>query len=264
MDDRITQAPLTSGALTTSDALTPRLRSLLAAEPRDEDDAIEEIARNKLLLDQARGFLPELKRRATEAAGIRGLREVMMRYMHVYPQPERTSEEWTLWWFPYEDALANVPQSAIEAGLRAWSLMPDSEFLPKPGKFRELAMSARNPASAAYLIAHKATIRAAQIAAMEAKPQLARHEVHVLPQKLVERAEPTAEQKAHVRAMAAQFRAQVQANKPERPILPPTPVTFAPGTHLSPAMIEAMQRQDPEWGPLVEDSDDEPDAGMFS
>jgi hypothetical protein len=266
----MTDKPSPTTALTTSDGLSPRLRSLLYAGLRDEDSAVEEIARTPLLLDQAQGITEHLYAQARTPAGESGVRRVLFAYFEVYPQPTRSQEAWSLWWAPYVETLQDLPVVALEAGMKAWTAGADAEFLPKPGRLRELAMTVRNPANAAYLIAYKAGRRAHDLALLAASPQLTRHDIAALPE-IKARAMPTEAQRESVRGMSAQFAAQVQANKPERPVLPPTPVAFAPGLHVTEAMVAHIQRQDPDFGARDEGGssvwpvdEDEIDPGMFS
>jgi hypothetical protein len=140
----MTDKPPPTTALTISAALSPRLRSLLYAGLRDEDSAVEEIARTPLLLDQAQGVTEHLHGQARAPAGEEGVRRVLFAYFEVYPQPTRSNEAWSLWWAPYVETLQGLPLAALEAGMKTWAASPDAEFLPKPGKLRELAMTVRN------------------------------------------------------------------------------------------------------------------------
>jgi hypothetical protein len=232
--------------LTTSGALSPRLHSLLSAAPRDEDSAIAEIAANPLMVEQVQGHLERLKREASEPAGEEGIRRVILAYTEVYPQPERSQGQWAMFWAPYVESLADVPLPALEMGMRVWAAMPDSEFLPKPGKLRELARTVANPAVTAYYIAMKAIRAAEERALIDARPQLARHEILALPQ-IAARAIPSEASRQSVRNMAAQFAEHVQASKPERAALPPNPVTFAPGLHITATMVDHLRRQNPDF-----------------
>lgn len=256
--------------MTTSDALSPRLRSLLAASPRDEDVAISEIAGSSLMLEQVQGMLEHLRNVAARPAEEMEIRRLIVNLFAIYPQPTRADAEWSSFWAPYVETLEGVCAPAIEAALKTWVADPKSEFLPKPGRLRELAMTVRNPATSAFYIAAKAIRKAEERAKMDSRPQLARHEIQALPE-LSARAMPTEESRASVRAMAAQFRAQVEERRPERPVLPPTPVTFAPGLHVTEAMAAHLRRKDPDFGARddggptlwpAEDSDPGPE--MFS
>lgn len=61
------------------------------------------------------------------------------RRLATYPQPQRTDGEWAAWWADYFETLADVALASLEAAMRAYVALPDSEFMPKPGRLREMA-----------------------------------------------------------------------------------------------------------------------------
>ncbi len=84
-------------------------------------------------------MLPVLKAAAKQPAGPEGVREVVGRRLALYPQPDRSDGEWAAWWADYVEALEDVPWGALEAAMAAYVREPDSEFMPKPGRLRDLA-----------------------------------------------------------------------------------------------------------------------------
>jgi hypothetical protein len=111
----------------------------------DRDGSHEESARNIALNPAARAELCEVYCRidheATAKAGDEGVKAVIGRRFVLYPQPQRTEGEWVAWWGEYYSLLSDLPLSSVEAAMRAWTTKPESEFLPKPGKVREMALS---------------------------------------------------------------------------------------------------------------------------
>ena len=94
--------------------------------------------------------LPALRSAATKPAGAAGVKAVIGRRMAIYPQTEMTEGEWTAWWADYIDALQDIPNAALEAGMTAWVRRPESQFMPKPGQLRDLALNTPNEADRAY------------------------------------------------------------------------------------------------------------------
>lgn len=100
-------------------------------------------------------MLPALRQVAEAKAGEDGVRRVIAKRFETYPQPQRSDEGWAAWWADYFDVLADLSLASLEAGMRAYVALSDSEFMPKPGKLRELAFSA--PCRALQRL-HRATI----------------------------------------------------------------------------------------------------------
>jgi hypothetical protein len=121
--------------------LSPELTQLLdsAGSP---DLAAREIIGCPALLDEVRQALPALRNVAFAKAGEDGVRAVIGRRLATYPQPARSEGEWDAWWADYFDVLADVGLASLEAAMRAYVALPDSEFMPKPGRLRELAFTA--------------------------------------------------------------------------------------------------------------------------
>lgn len=106
------------------------------------DAAVRQIVEDPALLAEARAVLPVLKSVAEAKAGPDGVRRVIAKRFEIYPQPQRSDEQWAAWWADYYDVLADVALASLEAGMRAYVADPSSEFMPKPGKLRELAFTA--------------------------------------------------------------------------------------------------------------------------
>jgi hypothetical protein len=62
----------------------------------------------------------------------------------LYPQPQRTEAEWANWWRDYLNALAGLPADVVEEAMQTWVAKPDSQFLPRPGELRALALVIRD------------------------------------------------------------------------------------------------------------------------
>jgi hypothetical protein len=197
-----------------SEALTSLLDS--AASP---DAAARQIIDGPGLLDEARAALPALMDVATHKAGSDGVKAVIGRRLATYPQPPRTDGEAAAWWADYIDTLADCSLASLEAGMRAYVAMPDSEFMPKPGKLRELAFTAPSRSYGRYMRAKRAIQMSEEI------PQLA-----------VERVDP-----ADVRAMLADFEARSVSTA--KPVLPSIAGKLAEGSAITPQMQALQSRQ---------------------
>ncbi|PIB91279.1 hypothetical protein CSW62_06635 [Caulobacter sp. FWC2] len=163
-----------------------------------------------MLLTEAARALPALKARATDPAGYHGVKRVIGRRFALFPQPERSDGEWAEFWADYTDVLGDLTEGAVEAAMAAWVRRPDAEFLPKPGKLLELARTTPNRAVRSYERAK---------AAMDYKPPRRPHpadsdpnyidpSIRPLLQTSTGRVEPTAEDKARVRAQLAHYLAK--------------------------------------------------------
>jgi hypothetical protein len=117
-----------------SEALTSLLDSTGSPEA-----VLGMILASPALVDEARALLPSLKHVATAKAGPEGVKAVIGRRMALYPQPQRTEAEAAAWWSDYYDVLSDVALASLEAAMRAYVADPESEFMPKPGRLRELA-----------------------------------------------------------------------------------------------------------------------------
>ena len=149
--------------------------------------------------------LPMLRQRALTPAGEDGVRQVIGRRFGIFPQPERDEGEWAAWWADYVDALADLPEGKLEAAMMAYIRSPDAEFMPKPGKLRQLSEEIEwtSPAKEAWHRAQAAT----RVDPTEAPP---------LPRP---RADP-----AEVKSMLADFHRQFAERFPEKPKAEPRAV----------------------------------------
>lgn len=208
----------TSVARPTTPPLTPALTQLLDAAG-SPDDACRAIIGDPDLLAEVRSALPALQAVAEAKAGPEGVYRVITRRFSVYPQPQRTPDEWADWWSDYYDVLADVALASLEAAMRAWVARPDSEFMPKPGQLRELAFSTPCRSLGRYYRAK----RAIQLA--EEKPQLTGPRV-----------DPS-----DVKAILADFQGKIHSER-ERPQLPS--IAGKPDERgLTPEMRALMERR---------------------
>lgn len=147
--------------------------TLLLDDPGNPDEAARAIAETPVLIEEARTALPALHHVATAKAGERGVRAVIERRFPTYPQPVRTPAEWTAWWADHIDALSDISLASLEAAMRAYVALPDSEFMPKPGKLRELAFSTPCRSLQRYYRAKRAIDFADEPAPVEITPEQA-------------------------------------------------------------------------------------------
>lgn len=160
------------------------------------------------LLAEAKAGLPALTTVATFPAGRAGVQRVLAKALVIY-RMDMTEPEWALWWDSYVDDLGDLSEAALEAGMKAHRLSQNAEFMPKPGRLRDLARTTPNrPTSMlervqAALDRVEARESAARRAALQNEPQ-----------------EPDRPRltKTQVDEMLADYRAQMQvrrdANRP--------------------------------------------------
>lgn len=198
-----------------SEALTSLLDS-----PDGSPEAIQrEIASTPALLEEARAVLPQLRAVAEQKAGREGVKAVIGKRFALYPQPPRSEGESAAWWADYYDVLEDVPLASLEAAMRAYVADPKSEFMPKPGRLRELAFTTPSRSLGRYYRAKRA-VQMAEEAALPAP----------------ERADPSL-----VRQMVEEFNARCAARRatPELPSIAGKPDAGG----LTPQMREAMARR---------------------
>lgn len=150
----------------TSPDMSEALTSLLDSQDGNPEAIQREIAGVPALLEEARAVLPQLKAVAERKAGREGVKAVIGKRFALYPQPQRSDGEAAAWWADYYDVLEDVPLASLEAAMRAYVADPNSEFMPKPGKLRELAFTTPSRSLARYYRAK----RAVQIAEEAALP----------------------------------------------------------------------------------------------
>ncbi len=238
--------PTTSGKIT-SGVVSPRLRELLEAQSGSEDAAIEEIVGSPVLLDLAKSALPILKAQAAQPAGEEGVKAVVGARFVTYPQPQRSETEWALWWGDWVTVCGDVSWVALEAGMQAWVKLADSEFLPKPGRLRELGRTVANPATAAWWLALRA-VKLAEERAARAQPSVAPPLAQI-------RKMPTDADRAAIREMHAQYEASMVRRREEmaaanpKPELPYIGGIPAHGSALTPQMLKLLGRPIPKAPP---------------
>lgn len=153
------------------------------------DEAAERIAQVPALVSEVRSALPALKHAALAKSGEEGVRRVLSRRFAMYPQPQRNEEEWACWWADYYDVLADVALASLEAAMRAYVAMPDSEFMPKPGRLKELAFLTPCKSLSRYMRATKALAIAdapkpeerQRVGAGDVKAMLAEYQAKAIP-----------------------------------------------------------------------------------
>lgn len=199
-------------------ALSPELTALLDGSP----DGIEWIAQNRALLVETEAALPALQHVATVKAGRDGVKAVVGRRFALYPQPQRSDAEWAAWWADYFDVLEGVPLASLEAAMRAYVADPESEFIPKPGRLRELAFLTPCRSLQRYQRARSAVALANT------------------PQRL---AGPPAEDSAKVREMLAEFKAKSMPSDTQKPAPMPSIAGKPDEGGLTPQMRDLMARR---------------------
>jgi hypothetical protein len=117
-------------------------------------DSAEEMAKSLIrsgrisVLEHA---LPALRHAASIEAGEAGVMSVLTAAFVHFPQPQRTPEEWAIFWQGYVNTCGHLSQPALLAGMQTWLADPSSQFLPKPGELRHLAT--QTPTEAHQLVA---------------------------------------------------------------------------------------------------------------
>ena len=87
-----------------------------------------------------------------EPCGGEYVAKAIMGLFPVFPQPERTTPEWSAFWRVYKSALADLPAFALDKAITDAVNLPEAEFIPKPGPLRAMAMNrARDALQAAYI-----------------------------------------------------------------------------------------------------------------
>lgn len=196
--------------------------------PNAASDAVSTIARTHALRTELVCRMPDLERAATAKAGEEGVMRVVGRRFATLGKPKLTDGEWDAWWSDYFEVLADLPTSALESGMAAYVRDPESEFLPKPGRLRQLALATPNRAA-------KALARGRQVLAYQAPvhpvyPEKARTpELHPMPSE--ER-----------RRMAAEALAMLKASRPEKPDAPPVRPTHGAVDHTGLTREMRVQR----------------------
>lgn len=177
------------------------MRLLLDSEHSNER-AVREIAQSAKLLAEARAALPTLEAQAKAPAGDEGVGRVVGKRLALFGV-NLTPEASAAWWSDYLDCLADLPEAALEAGMRA-HIRSGAAFMPKPGELRNLALTTVNPAVKAFERAR---------AALEWQPPKTYDPTPVSITPRVMRQEPPPEDKQRVRQMFADFAAHIETRK---------------------------------------------------
>lgn len=120
----------------------------------DGASAIERIVQTPALHAEVRRAAAVLREKAG-GAGRDGVVRALFPLVSVYGLSDRSEVEWAKFWRAYQDALGDLPYSALQAGAAAYNRSPDSEFFPKPGPLRDLAIQ-HNTLGIAAARAHRA------------------------------------------------------------------------------------------------------------
>lgn len=200
-------------------AISTQLWELLSGR-WDAQAGVEAIVADPIIHGEATRMAPALRARA-EPAGDDAVRRALQPLVLVYGVGEAARVP--AFWQPYR-ILANLPPTALAAGIEDYTASPDSQFFPKPGPLKALCDRHAEP-----------ILRAASRASRAA---------HLEPPK--QRPEPTAEEKAAVSKMLAEA---VAAMTDKAALQRPNPVDL-PSTAgkpdaggLTPEMRELLGRQ---------------------
>lgn len=139
-------SPRTELAIT--NGLSERLLRL--SELTDLDAMTAQLFEAPGLLAEARVALPTFAAMARRPAGEEGLKSIVKRRFQIYPQPVRADFEWAEFWRDYNTACATISPEALEAAMKRWVKLPTSQFLPKPGELRTMALAEPTEASGRY------------------------------------------------------------------------------------------------------------------
>lgn len=227
------QLPATTGTRT-SLALTPALENALSFI---DEEAVRLIASDQEMLNDATRLLPALTERVHQGATRAEIKNVIFARFPLYPQPFRHDWQWDLWWADYYSALEGLTGEAIDAGLTKWVALPDSEFLPKPGKLKALAASTATRSGRTLYIVNRAIGMAAEAVQRDRRASPAAPRLKHVPK--------PPEDRSAVRGMMDEFRAgqKFRADHRERHEVRPMHGPLADGHHVTAEMLALMKRQ---------------------
>ena len=189
---------------------------------RTTDEAAAEIAAVPALLEEARAVVADLQLYATAKAGVSGVKTVIGRRFATYPQPQRSEGEAVAWWADYIDTLSDLSLASLEAAMRAYVADPASEFMPKPGRLRELARTTPSRALTRFYRAKGAIRLADQRTAQD----------------------PPARDAAEVRRMLAEFQAKTMPTELRRAEPMPSTAGKPDEGGITPQMREILARRE--------------------
>lgn len=200
------------------------------------------------MVDELRAALSGLYADASRGGGLNGIEAALRPWFATYPQPVRDTAEWAAFWQAYVIACGHHSEASLHAGMKAWAKLPDSEFLPKPGRLSELA---RTSPTAAFKLASHAhellqladdmTGRQRVLDNMDrdqVKPEEQRQRVAELLEGFKAANEPVRERENRILRRGVNH-----AEKPED--LPPITGAQATGSALTPEMLRVLGRPIP-------------------
>lgn len=100
--------------------------------------------RSPALHDEVKRAYPALRSHA-EACGGKTVSALLGKLFAIYPQPDRSDAEWAAFWLAYQEDLGDLPAEALEAAIKDYRQGEKSEFFPKPGPLRALALKRAEP-----------------------------------------------------------------------------------------------------------------------
>ena len=124
-------------------------------------EAAEQIQSSPALYRECEAAYPAIERAmrdATAPAGDAIVARIIGKRLAIYPQPDRSEDEWVAWWDAYYDTLSDLPEKCLEGAMRDWVRSP-AQFLPKPGELRALAQKHGQPEYVAYATSRRALSR---------------------------------------------------------------------------------------------------------
>lgn len=217
--------------------LSGGLTSLLHSEP-DASRAAQRIANTPLMLAEAQDAYPAYHAAVKAPSGLDGVRRVIGSRFALFPQPQRDDAEFAAWWADYIDALEDVPEHALEAGMRVW-IKRGGQFMPKPGELRELAMTTPSP----KVDALNRLRQAMTFSTIPKGPVLqyrSREEIEAEAGKIAEGQRLNRER---VLSMAQETMAALKPAERERPVRPAISAQVDPATGVSPELKALVARQ---------------------
>jgi hypothetical protein len=126
--------------------LSPALASCLKTT---DEAAIEAIASTPALAAEARQQIVRVGMLVRKPATREEILQIVGSRFSTFPQPQRGEAEWAAWWSDYFQTLSDVSAESLELGMRAAIARADTEFLPKPGQLRALAIRQLTPGARA-------------------------------------------------------------------------------------------------------------------
>ena len=104
---------------------------------------------------EALAALPKLEQHA-EPCGAKAVVALLTPLVTLYGVADRSESEWKAFWGFYIKALSDLPFEALRSGVEEYVGRGDSEFFPKPGPLKALALKQAEPLLMALGRARKA------------------------------------------------------------------------------------------------------------